>query len=643
VTAIAAALASAIVIVLAGPSDGATPAGRALIRLNQVGYAPSGAKQATVLTARPPGAFPFTVASGQRVVFKGRSGAACPGWNARWRGCRTIDFSELTASGTYTVHVGGSASPPFRIGAAAALYGPLADHAVAFFQAQRDGPNVIPGQLHRRPSHLNDASASVYAMPRYRGDTLAGPLRATGPTLDVTGGWFDAGDYLKFTGTASFSDALMLLALRDLGDAIPNRAALEQEARFGTDWLLKTWDPARRVLYEQVGIGDGNGSSVMGDHDIWRLPERDDSYRARSLRYIAHRPVFAANQPGQPISPNLAGRVAAAFALCAQVFQPTDPTYAHRCLLAGEQVYDAGAPHWKGPLAASVPSSYYAEPEWRDDMELAATELFLAAQRDRSPDLPHRDLYVLIEDGSKWANSYMAQRTAGEDTLNIYDVAALAHFDLYRAMVASGHLNDLYTNAADLRNDLHDQLALGVELSRTGPLGLANPAGTTDTVPHALGYAIEARLFDALTGSRTYEQFARRQLDWVLGANPWGSSFVIGAGSVFPRCPSHQVANLSGSLAGRPPILLGGTVDGPTDAADVSLGAPDGFRPCSARAAVYRSLDARGFRYLDDVRSASTSEPSDDYTALSLLAFAQQSAGPRPAPPIVAVTQRRAG
>ena len=124
-------------------------------------------------------------------------------------------------------------------------------------------------------------------------------------------------DYLKLSGTASFVDTLLLFTLRDYGTKLAAASTLAAEARFGTDWLLKTWDEKRRVLYEQVGIGDGNGGSVLGDHDIWRLPQRDDTYRARSLRFIAHRPVLAANRPGAPISPNLAGREAAAFALCA--------------------------------------------------------------------------------------------------------------------------------------------------------------------------------------------------------------------------------------------------------------------------------------------------------------------------------------
>ena len=244
-------------------------------------------------------------------------------------------------------------------------------------------------------------------------------------TVDLAGGWFDAGDYLKFSGTASFTDLILLFTLREYGGRLPAPLPLVAEAHFGTDWLLKTWDERRKVLYEQVGLGDGNGNSVLGDHDIWRLPQRDDSYRARPLRYIAHRPVFAANRPGAPVSPNLAGREAAAFALCAQVFRLSDPGYAHRCLLAGQTLYDAAARSWHGRLAGSVPAAYYVYPEWRDDMELAATELYLATLYIRSADLPHREPYNFLEAASRWANGYQASARGGQDSLNLYDVAPL--------------------------------------------------------------------------------------------------------------------------------------------------------------------------------------------------------------------------
>lgn len=603
--------------------------GPSVVRVNQVGYNSAGGKLAYLLSAQPTGRVRFRVvrANGS-VALTARSSRSCGSWNARWRGCQVIDFSRLRTAGAYRIRVGRSASPRFMVTSRAALYGPLSARAVQFLEAQRDGSQVIPGVLKRQPAHLNDASARVYSTPSYRHGELAGSLRPTGATVDVAGGWLDAGDYLKFSGTASFTDVILLFTLREYGAKLPAPLPLLSEARFGTDWLLKTWDEQHKVLYEQVGIGDGNGGSVLGDHDIWRLPQRDDGYRDPSLRFIAHRPVFAANRPGAPVSPNLAGREAAAFALCAQVFRLSDPAYAHRCLLAGQTLYDAAARTWHGQLAASVPTAYYRESVWQNDMGLAATELYLATLYIRSPDLPHREPYDFLEAASAWANKYMASRGAGQDSLNLYDVSPLADYDLYRAMVASGNTTDLYTNASDLIGDLHDQLILASRLARTGPLGLADPAAPADTVAHALGYAAEARLYAAIGGRPTFEPFAEQQLNWVLGANPWGASFVVGAGSVFPQCPAHQMTNLSGSLNGRPPILMGAAVEGPTGASSIgALGAPDGFRRCSARAATYASFDGHGFRYLDDVRSSSTSEPADDLTALSLLAFAQEAAG----------------
>jgi hypothetical protein len=158
---------------------------------------------------------------------------------------------------------------------------------------------------------------------------------------------------------------------------------------------------------------------------------------------------------------------------------------------------------------------------------------------------------------------------------------------------------------------------------------LANPANPTDTVSHALGYAVQTRLYDAIGGGGAFGQLGQRQLDWVLGANAWGSSFVVGAGSVYPHCLASQIANLSGSLNGRPPILSGATVNGPAGLEELNeLGAPDGFRPCPRRSASdpFRAQTGQGLGYLDDVRAAITSEPTDDLAALMLLASAQLAA-----------------
>src|SRR4029078_3860312 len=99
-------------------------------------------------------------------------------------------------------------------------------------------------------------------------------------------------------------------------------SASRPEARFGTDWLLRMWDDAHSTLYYQVGIGSGN-SGIVGDHDIWRLPQDDDpsggtDARDRSIR---ERRVFRAAPANSLITPNLAGRLAAVFAECFVVFK----------------------------------------------------------------------------------------------------------------------------------------------------------------------------------------------------------------------------------------------------------------------------------------------------------------------------------
>jgi endoglucanase len=613
--------------------------GAVLFRVNQVGYVAGCPKLAFVMTHGPAGTRAFSLLSGRgRVVLRGNASGP-QRWSTRYD-VYQLDFSAVHAPGVYVLRFAGHASPPLRIGDAAALYRPLAGDALAFLQSQRDGAGVISGPMHRRPSHLDDATASVYAIPHYNAaGLLTGGLKPTGGTVDAEGGWFDAGDYLKFVTTASFTDSVLLFTARQFPTGMPQLGALLAEARHGTDWLEQMWNQTTRVLYFQVGIGDGNGGSILGDHDIWRLPQADDS-SARSpsnpAHFAAHRPVFAANAPGQPISPNLAGGVAAAFGLCAQVFATSDPAYAARCLLDGQVIYDQANLAPRGALVTAVPFSYYPEIEWRADMEFAAVELYLATQQlgSQVPGLPHpAPAYYLIA-ASQLANDYMVEPTDGEESFTLYDVSTLADFDLVRILGTAAaqpllDANQLETGVATVMSDRHDQLALAAHLASQNPFAEANPATNQDTVAHAFGYATQSTLYDALAGRPTFEALGQTQLDWALGANAWGSSFMVGAGSVFPHCLANQIPNLSGSLTGSGAILKGATVDGPVAPSDVTgLSSIGGSRACPAGGATdpFAAQDAHGFAYRDDVRSFATSEASDDVAALALLAAAAEAA-----------------
>ena len=136
--------------------------------------------------------------------------------------------------------------------------------------------------------------------------------------------------------------------------------------------------------------------------------------------------------------------------------------------------------------------------------------------------------------------------------------------------------------------------------------------------------------YEQLTGSREFRAFGQTQLDWVLGANAWGASFVVGAGRSFPRCMQSQIANLARPRHGHTPLQLGATVGGP-NSPDVfeGLGLPEHARRCPPGGGDrYRRFSGHGARYFDDMRSWPTVEPAIDYTALTMLAFADRSRRP---------------
>jgi endoglucanase len=430
------------------------------------------------------------------------------------------------------------------------------------------------------------------------------------------------------------------------------------------------WHERTRTLYYQVGTGEAN-NHYFGDHDIWRLPQADDQYQAPDPRYayIRHPPVFRAGKPGAPISPNLAGRLAADFALCYQVYRHSDPGYAGTCLREAETVYAQAGTHWKGQLLTALPWDFYPETSWRDDMMLGATELARALQegsassagrppaplsrgtapgpQDHSPGggtpaarhasqvdslpggLPVRSAATYLRDAAGWAHAWLNSKQALSDTLNLYDVSALADYELDLAL-ARQPVRGLAITRSQLLGNLRAQIKKGITTAARDPFGFGFAWDQWDTTTHGAGLTVMADEYDALAGRPVYAAWAQRWLDDILGSNAWGVSLIVGDGTVFPNCMQHQVANLAGSLDGQPPILAGAAVEGPNSFA--ATGTVPNMRRCAASAPgdiPYATFDGQHAVFADNVQSYSTVEPAIDLTALTPLAFAWQQNGAR--------------
>jgi endoglucanase len=618
------------------PAATATPAATAFVRVNQVGYVAAAPKRAYLQTQTAAAGAVFTVDSGASVVAGPFPvGADLGAWSSRYAHVYALDFDALSDPGTYTIVVSGplsAVSPPFAVGSGTAVYGRALANALRFYRTERDGRWFYRSKLRTAAAHLNDAHAMTYSTPRVNSDgNFAGDLRALGRRIDASGGWWDAGDYLKFLHTTTYVEALMLAGVRDFPAQMGSRSpsGFCGEARFGAQWLLRMWDDRTRTLYYQVGIGSGNDRTA-GDHDIWRLPQRDDTWRVGDpvYRYIRHRPVFRAGPPGSPISPNLAGRDAAALAEAYQVYRLRYPAFAARCLRSAVHIFRLADTHPKQLLTA-IPYDYYPETEWRDDMELGATELYLALADGGTtvPGLTAADPLAYLRLAAHWARAYIDGPNDAADTLNLYDVSGFAHYELWRAIARAGDPAGLAVSPDDLVADLNKALQGAVAQAARDPFQFGFAWNQWDTTSHGAGLVVMASEYDQITHTKTYAAWASRWLANILGANAWGTSLIVGDGSTFPHCLQHQVANLRGSLNGKPPVLLGAAVEGPNS--DQDNGTMPNMR-LGPRTDVFKQFDADGpdgAKWRDAVQNYPNTEPAIDLTAASFLAFSRMMAG----------------
>jgi len=610
-----------------------------------------------------------------------------------------------------------ASSPTFAVDRPEVLYPGLLVNTLFFYETQRDGSGYIPNALRTAPGHLKDKNATLYVTPPLDDNDFidnvppAKPLAPAGlPNIDADGGWWDAGDYEKYLETVSYATALMEIGVRDFpsqmgpgaplnpppppnavsyagdsGRGSPRSSDFTAEANFGIHWLLKMWDNSSEALAYQVdnsqdwnyyGEGDPSSASancggtytspycLITEYDIWTLPQAADHYAQPgdpepcdplTTFYICARPVFASLPAKSLVSPNLAGRLAADFAVCYQLNRKQDPALAARCLKDAEEVFSLADTKYSDPapsvgagscpkcLLTIAPFDGYPETVWDDDMELGATELYFAlstanSASDLPAGLPQTDPNAYLKQAAGFAKNYISKiyATGNTDTLNLYDVSGLAHYELYRAIEAAGDPDGLALCSSAIHQQLLNQVDAAIAQAGSDPWGFGVPWSNGDTTSHGAGLSVMASEAYSLTRDSRYDRYAQRWLANILGANPWGTSFIVGDGSTFPNCIQHQVANLAGALdgtSGGTPILWGAATEGPDSYA--TSGTLEGMNLCPANGVdTFKRFNGNSGTYdpsvtavfEDNVQSYSTTEPAIDLTATSFLMWSWRMA-----------------
>jgi endoglucanase len=521
------------------------------IRANQLGFLRREMKGATILSRRDLNGQGFEIVrpKGTRPVYRATIGRTW-GRYGKFGYVHHINFSSLIEPGTYAIRAAGQESFPFAVGDS--VYNRVVDSLMAFFRVQRCGAT---DPLLHGPCHTHDAT-------RLTTDGTSGRKK-----VDASGGWHDAGDYVKFLNTAAYTTYTLLFAYEFNPQAfgfdhntngIPD---VLDEAKIGLDWLLKL-HVEERSLITQV--------QDLRDHDQgWRLPEED---------------ALARDRPGfVGIGKNLVGIYSAVMACAYRIWNDNlhDQKFADRCLTAAEDLYSLRK---EIPDIDSSGTGMYRDVHYRGKLALAACELYQSTKRPEY--LQEAKMHATVAGSDYW--------------WSWGDINSYAHYRL--AQWDKGFTKYLRSNLEAAR-----------KLARGHAFGEASP-GQWGSNNANLGAALQAILWRKITGETTFDSLATQQRDFILGRNPWGISFIFAIGTNFAKHFHSQVAHFNGGY------LPGALAAGPVTAATLSQ-YPIPFE----RKDAYEEFQSDASVYRDDRMDYVTNEPTITAAATALFVLGVQS------------------
>ena len=476
-------------------------------KLNQVGFRPDSAKRFAINNVEGLPVTYWVESESGRPFFSGSIDPQVYDLTATaGESVVTADFSQFELPGRYVIRVGDQKSHPFDI--ASNIYGGLVrDAARSFYIIRANAPldDAVTGIRHGA-GHPQDASLTV-----------------NGQTRDLTGGWYNAGDYGKWTHMAAISCSEMMwlwelrpaaksiaLSLPEDGGKLPD---LLRQARWGLDWLLKMQNPDGSVLHKV---------DTQPDFAWGKLPEDDPHPRA-----------------ARGASSIDAGVFIGVISQAARVFAKLDKDFAKTCRAAALKSWT-----WlKANRDVGHDDPYYVDKDPAQEYLWAACEM------------------ALLDGKEKEVATLIPQQGVGlfwlaPQALGVMSIARYGKGPGRDAGIAA------FRSAADGYTTISRGDAYGYSAQPQAYIWGSNEL--------ALNAAVVCLFAAELTGAANYRNTAQRLLDYVLGCNALDLSFVTGWGTRSTQHPYNWTMRTQNRLM---PGWPSGGANGQPDGADPLLAA----------------------------------------------------------------------
>ncbi|CAN5976141.1 unnamed protein product [Sphagnum jensenii] len=394
-------------------------------------------------------------------------------------------------------------------------YGDALMRSLLYFEGQRSGK--LPAQQRvtwRGNSGLTDGNSAG---------------------VDLTGGYYDAGDNVKFGFPMAFTVTMLAWGVIEYKTQLQSTDQLAyalDAIQWGTDYFIKA-HTAPNVLFGEVGDG-------YSDHACWMRPE--DMTTPRGAYQIN------ASHPGS----DLAAETAAAMAAASIVFQELDPTYSANLLSHARQLFSF-ADTYRGKYSDSITivDSFYESWSGYDDELLWAAIWLYDATGDQSY------LQYLINNAASlggtgnamdqfsWDNKYAGVQLKATKLLldGKSSMANTATLQAYQAKAEYFLCSALQKNSGSqipkspggmfwIQPWNNMQYVATTAFLLTVAYDYYTNAGKT--LSHCTSSVQNSELLAAATS----------QVDYILGSNPRGTSYLVGFGSSYPPQVHHRGSSI---------------------------------------------------------------------------------------------------
>ena len=465
---------------------------------------------------------------------------------------QAMDFSGCRTPGLYTLRVGSATTQPFPIDAD--VWEETLRKALNFFYTERCGMNVpgVHGVCHRDWTCVHE-----------------------GKRININGGWHDAGDLSQQAeATDEITYALFTMAekLQQRNDNPELYARVLEEAKWGLDWVLKT---SFGDGFRDVGsINSRRTDGVMGNDDDITVKASNNpltNFEAALVEAIAYRVL----RTSDPRLADYALRMARAdwqFAIAGlpMLVKPTgifrgnfdsdgvEDELPSIAILAAVELYKAtGERQYEDKAVAFAPTITGSQQRTRPDWDIPLTGFYYTSTardrllhychrgRDEAPTLALTALCRTFPDHPDWMKWYTSVSLYSE-----YLKKIAGYTGPYGVLPGGVYADSEYLHVPESRMDSYRlQVLNGIPLGkghylRRFPVWMDYRGHFGTILPQAQALAAAG----ALRNDPASADLAERQLEWIIGKNPFAESTMYGEGRDFVPLYTPSSGDMVGGL-----------------------------------------------------------------------------------------------